>query len=71
MVLKYVFQQAWERRLMTEASRPVFLWADEAQYFLTGYDRKLTTGAEQPDRDGFSRRRICRIIMRGCAARGT
>lgn len=31
---KYVFQRAMQRRKITNTSRPVFLWVDEAHYFL-------------------------------------
>ncbi|WP_077924442.1 type IV secretory system conjugative DNA transfer family protein [Spirosoma sp. 209] len=38
VVYKYIWQQAAERRDIQENPRPVFLWADEAQNFVTDYD---------------------------------
>lgn len=35
---KYTFQRSIERRNVRENPRPAFLWADEAQHFLTSYD---------------------------------
>jgi hypothetical protein len=35
---KHAFQRAVERRDVTRNPRPAFLWADEAQHFLTSYD---------------------------------
>lgn len=40
---KYAFQRSIERRNIEENARPVFLWADEAQYFLTSYDMQFQT----------------------------
>lgn len=40
---KYAFQRAIERRNVMENPRPVFLWADEAQYFTTSYDMQFST----------------------------
>lgn len=40
---KYAFQRSIERRPVNEATRPVFLWADEAQHFLTSYDMQFQT----------------------------
>lgn len=37
-LVKYCFQKAWERRNLEQNDRPLFLWADEAQFFLTPYD---------------------------------
>ncbi|MES2572758.1 MAG: type IV secretory system conjugative DNA transfer family protein [Verrucomicrobiota bacterium] len=44
---KYMLQKALERRadLGTESARPVFIWADEAQYFFTSYDQLFQTTA--------------------------
>lgn len=36
--LKLIFQRAWLRRKLSESANPVFLWADEAQYFVTRRD---------------------------------
>jgi len=44
-VFKLLFQQAIERRNPREFSTPVFLWADEAQYFINPYDQIFLTTA--------------------------
>lgn len=44
-VFKLMFQQAIERRDTTKHPIPVFLWADEAQYFLNPYDQIFLTTA--------------------------
>lgn len=38
ILFKYVWQRAMEKRQVKDNSRPVFLWADEAQHFLHEYD---------------------------------
>lgn len=38
ILCKYVFQKAWEKRSIKDNERPLFLWADEAQYFLHEQD---------------------------------
>lgn len=38
VMFKYIWQRAMERRNIKENGRPLFLWADEAQHFLHGYD---------------------------------
>jgi hypothetical protein len=40
---KYAFQRSIERRNVTANPRPVFLWADEAQAFVTSYDMQFQT----------------------------
>lgn len=35
---KFIWQRAVERRDVTRAGAPVFLWADESQHFITKYD---------------------------------
>jgi len=40
---KYVFQRSIERRNVAVSPRPVFLWADEAQAFVTSYDMQFQT----------------------------
>lgn len=40
---KYAFQRAIERRDVSANPRPVFLWADEAQHFVTSYDQSFQT----------------------------
>ncbi|MCA9245134.1 MAG: TraM recognition domain-containing protein [Phycisphaerales bacterium] len=42
-IFKYAFQRAIERRDVTASPRPVFLWADEAQHFITSYDQGFQT----------------------------
>jgi hypothetical protein len=37
-VYKYIWQQAVERRKVDKDTKPVFLWIDEAQNFVTEYD---------------------------------
>jgi type IV secretory pathway TraG/TraD family ATPase VirD4 len=44
-VMKFLFQKAAERRVCTEATRPVFLWADECQFFLGDYDNEFQSTA--------------------------
>ena len=45
VVYKYLWQQAAERRNVKENPRPVFLWADEAQNFVTEYDMQFQATA--------------------------
>lgn len=40
---KYCWQRAVERRDVATNPRPVFLWADEAQHFVTSYDMQFQT----------------------------
>lgn len=42
-IFKHVWQKATERREASEDMRPVFLWVDEAQYFLTKNDVKFAS----------------------------
>lgn len=44
-VMKYLFQKAAERRNINAYSRPVFLWADECQFFLSEYDNEFQSTA--------------------------
>ncbi len=44
-VFKLMFQQAIERRNVTAYPDPVFLWCDEAQYFVNPYDQIFLTTA--------------------------
>lgn len=44
-VFKLLFQQAVERRNTREFPTPVFLWCDEAQYFVNPYDQIFLTTA--------------------------
>lgn len=45
VVYKYMWQQAAERRDITESDRPVFLWVDEAQNFASEYDMQFQATA--------------------------
>jgi len=45
LLFKYLFQKATERRAVTEATRPVFLFADEAQFFVSPYDMEFLSTA--------------------------
>ena len=45
VIYKYMWQQAAERRDITKNSRPVFLWADEAQNFASSYDMQFQATA--------------------------
>ena len=44
-IYKYLWQQATERRDVVEFPIPVFLWVDESQLFLSGYDQIFQTTA--------------------------
>lgn len=43
VIWKYCFQRAIERRDVATSPRPVFLFADEAQHFVTSYDQLFQT----------------------------
>lgn len=45
LLFKYIWQGAIERRTGKDLERPVFLWADEAQFFLSGRDIDFQTTA--------------------------
>lgn len=44
-VLKYAFQRAVLARNVNEHPRPVFLWADESQHFITAFDYEYQSTA--------------------------
>ena len=44
-IFKFIWQKSTERREKTEDLRPVFLWADEAQFFINSHDVKFQTTA--------------------------
>jgi hypothetical protein len=44
-LFKLMWQQAVERRDVKANPRPVFLWADESQYFINSYDMQFQTTA--------------------------
>ncbi|CAN5819182.1 hypothetical protein BH10BAC2_BH10BAC2_27030 [soil metagenome] len=44
-LFKYLWQQAVERRNVTDHTIPVFLWVDESQYFVNEYDTIFQTTA--------------------------
>ncbi|TWT45294.1 AAA-like domain protein [Phycisphaerae bacterium RAS1] len=43
VLFKHVWQRQIERRNVGASPRPVFLWADEAQHFITSYDMQFQT----------------------------
>ena len=45
VLFKYIWQRAMERRDVNTNSRPVFLWADEAQHFLHEHDAEYQATA--------------------------
>ncbi|CAM3285220.1 TraD/TraG TraM recognition site domain-containing protein [Flavobacterium longum] len=45
IMFKYIWQRAMEKRSIDENSRPVFLWADEAQNFLHEHDAEYQATA--------------------------
>jgi hypothetical protein len=45
VLFKHLWQQAAERRDISANSRPIFLWADEAQFFVTRQDAFFQTTA--------------------------
>jgi len=44
-IFKYLWQRAAERRNVTPKSRPLFLWADECQFFVSSYDAEFQSTA--------------------------
>ena len=54
-IFKYLWQRATERRRVTPQTRPVFLWADECQFFLSGYDMEFQSTARSS--------RACTVLM--------
>lgn len=44
-LFKYLFQRCIERRDFKRYKRPVFLWSDEAQYFVNSHDQLFLTTA--------------------------
>jgi len=45
VLVKYIWQQAMERRNIELNNRPIFLWADEAQHFIHEYDAECQATA--------------------------
>ncbi len=45
VLFKYIWQRAVERRSVKKHPRPVFLWADEAQFFVSSTDTKFQSTA--------------------------
>lgn len=45
MIVKYLWMKATQRRPVTAGTRPVFLWADECQLFLSSYDMEFQSTA--------------------------
>lgn len=44
-IFKYLWQLSIERRAVTDATRPCFLWADECQFFISPYDAEFLSTA--------------------------
>jgi len=44
-IFKYVWQKSMERRQKSDDLRPVFLWVDEAQYFINSHDVRFQSTA--------------------------
>jgi len=55
ILFKYIWQRAMERRNVDLNSRPVFLWADEAQVFLHSHDADFQATARSS--------RICTVYL--------
>jgi hypothetical protein len=45
MIFKYLWMRATQRRKVADHTRPVFLWADECQLFLSSYDMEFQSTA--------------------------
>ncbi len=45
VMFKYIWQRAMERQTTNDETRPVFLWADEAQHFLHEHDAEFQATA--------------------------
>ena len=54
-IFKYAWQRATERRTVTKNTRPVFLFADECQFFLSAYDMEFQSTARSS--------RACTVMM--------
>ena len=54
-IFKYLWQQSTERRKITPDTLPVFLWADESQYFVNEYDTIFQTTARSS--------RACTVLL--------
>lgn len=55
VVFKHLWQQAMERRNITENPRPVFLWADESHLFFVSHDREFQSTARSS--------RVCTVYL--------
>ena len=54
-IFKYAWQRATERRTVTKFTRPVFLFGDECQFFLSAYDMEFQSTARSA--------RACTVLM--------
>lgn len=54
-IFKYAWQRSTERRRVTKTTRPVFLFADECQFFLSAYDMEFQSTARSA--------RACTVLM--------
>ncbi len=55
VIFKRLWQQAVERRDVSQHQRPVFLWADESQYFVTPRDAQFQSTARS--------KRACTVLL--------
>jgi hypothetical protein len=55
VLMKYMFMRAIERRSAGDATRPVFLWADESQNFTSDYDFQFQATARSA--------RVCTVYL--------
>ena len=55
IIMKYAFMKGIEKHISTDATRPVFLWADEAQLFTTSIDYLFQTTARSA--------RVCTVYL--------
>lgn len=54
-IFKFLWQRATERRTVSDTTRPVFCWADECQFFLSGYDLEFQSTARSS--------RACTVLL--------
>ncbi len=55
VIVKFNFMRSIERRAANDATRPVFLWADESQLFTSDYDFQFQTTARSA--------RVCTVYL--------
>ena len=69
VLFKTVWQRDIERRRVDQSTRPVFLWADESQYFVTSEDMLFQQTARSALAGLFTSRRTSRITTRSLGPR--